>query len=281
MAGPSPKSLKVAGTVAAATTLILVSVITLQAFPSPIPPSAKCASTPNTSKAVTLLSKGINFTVSPNATGHAEAAFPFCINESITFLGAWNATQLTDTAVIPAGSTYTCPVQTCDSLNGSYNTTLFPGSYDLIFTTGSWPANITKVTITQPVELLFDRTTILLQSAGTQVIGPMHYLSWSVSIPPNAGRIAFYSDGKVNTGFSAGFMDPSQWASFQANQSAFNWTVLSWFIEASGGIGGPFLSSNPLLLVGPGTYTFVFYNDNTSQCVLQLLTPLWIAYTEG
>ena len=122
---------------------------------------------------------------------------------------------------------------------------------------------------------------ILLQSAGTRSHRPNALPELVRLDSTNAGRIAFYSDGKVNTGFSAGFMDPSQWASFQANQSAFNWTVLSWFIEASGGIGGPFFPQTPFFPVGPGTYTFVFYNDNTSQCVLQLLTPLWIAYTEG
>jgi hypothetical protein len=231
---------------------------------------------------VVLLPTNSSFSVLQPLSGpfwSQGARFPFTINESVTLDGSWNATEPTDAVVIAQNVSWTCHYMSCGQRTQTFNLTLFPGSYDLFFTLDPW-VNNTTVTITQPVEILFDRVAVLLQPSGSSVIGPMRYLSWNFSIPPSSSRVDFYSDNNVSTGFYVGLMNEAQWESFKENQSAFNWSTLSWGMWSNGGETGPlFFTSGQSF--GAGEYTLVFYNPNPYRSVLQFLTPLYLAYTPG
>lgn len=266
-------TLLIAAVVSAAVILLFAGLVLVT--PSGHPQN--CPNAPaQSSGSVALFANGTTFT--------APFVFPFCINTSVTLVGAWSASQPTATAVLFQNETqFGWPCPGCYAANGTYNVTLFPGSYDFDMLPENQSAS-DIITVTQLVELLYDRTTIVLEPTGTQTVNPSHYLDWTLSVPPNASRVAFYSYDSISGGFQAGLLNPMQWAAFLVNPASFEWGSLYWGASSTGGAGGelgPVLAWGGDLGAAVGNYTIVFYNDGTSSDTIQFLTPLYLAYNDG
>lgn len=211
----------------------------------------------------------------------ASEGFPFCLSQSATLNGSWSAPDPTAAAVLVPDTITMWPCPGCYARNGSFEESLFPGSYVVEFlsgSSGSQPPDV--VYVDEALELVFDRATIVLQPAGERVVGPQASLNWSFALPAGASAAGLSSSEQIQRGYEAGVMSPAQWTKFQSNESAFNWESLAWFALASGGGDGPILTTGPLNLA-PGNYYFVFYNDQTSSNAVDFTTPLYFAFTAG
>ncbi|MGP8135200.1 MAG: hypothetical protein ACLQD8_03535 [Thermoplasmata archaeon] len=205
------------------------------------------------------------------------ASLPFCITESVTFVGGWVASEPTAAAVLFQNEIqYAWPCPGCYSTNGTFNETLFPGSYGVYLMGGGTGGSVSVV---QPFELIFDRATDILQPTGTVTVSAGQTLSWPFAIPNGSSRPAVYSSENVSTGFYAGVMTPSQVTAFHADPSSFSWYSVPWFTYTSGGVSGPAIAGSMCAL--PGNYFLVFYNDNSVPSSIHFTTPLYLAYTSG
>jgi len=280
-----PEAIAATGAVVMIALLLLLPTISSSvpsgnATPKSVPPP------PPPPSPIVLVPNGTSFTVSvggcgPNASYWCgEAVFPFSVNQSVSLVGSWRASTSVWMSVIAQNSTPFCHPVNCGQSNWTFNLTLFPGAFDIVFVpgTGLQLTNST-VTVTRTIEVVFDRVTLVLQASGTAVLGSMKNLNWTVSIPANAKDIEFDSVETITTGYWAGLMDSAQWAVFERNPSSFNWTSLPWFSGASGGVGpGPVITTAFGLTLPLGNYTLVIYNPTPVAGVIDFLTPLYFAY---
>jgi len=245
--------------------------------PAVAQPAGTCIGPPqNGSQTVLFIANGTSIPVPVSVL----VGIPICVTESVTLVGAWVATEPTATVVlIPNATQFGWPCLGCYSTSGTYNTTLFPGSYDLYFDSY---ANAT-VTVVQPFYLIFDRTTVILQPTGLVKVSPWASLSWPFALPNASTRILLYSYEYINANasFYAGVMTTTQWAAFEANPSSFSWSTLAWWVGANGGGNGPSLATAQYVNLPPGDYFFVFYDCSSVPTTIHFTTPLELAYTMG
>jgi len=258
-------------------------VSTMVAFRSTPPPlSVSCLEPKNaSSREVTLFPQGDDISVRSGGFANSSLPIHFCLDQSVDLVGAWNSSQ----PVLPFVM-YTwilpyylgCDPQYCFHRNGTFAGPLFPGSYAMGFFTDTW-ANV-SVNVTQPMELVFDRVTEMLQPAGPVYLPPGGYSDWLMSIPSGAKDVGFdASQVDLNFGFYAGLMNASQFAAFQQSPSPSDFQGLSWGGWSNQGMGGSVLTSSCLdLHLAPGNYTLVVWNSSSGNGVLQFDDPLYLAF---
>jgi hypothetical protein len=206
---------------------------------------------------------------------------PFCLDESVTFVGSWTAPQLTQSMVLFPNSTsfdWPGPFSPVGE-HWTYNETLFPGSYDLYFYL--WNTTVGTVNVTSSLTFDFNRPTATLQPTGAFVVAPQGNVSWPFTIPESGSRVAFTSEGTVYGSFEAGVLTPAQWQNFEASPSSFDWLAAVWEGGDDGGVIGPILSADLPANTTPGDYVLVVYNPVTSPCTVNFTSPLYLAFTQG
>jgi len=269
----------VIGLALVSTGILVSSLAVFQATPAVPAPAVKCLEPTNgSSREVTLLPQGEE-TVRNGDSTNTSTLIHFCLDQSVDLVGAWNSSEPVGTFVVYAWEfpfALGCNPQYCFARNGTFETTLLPGSYILGFLTESW-ANVT-VNVTQRIELVFDRVTEMLQPAGPVYLPPGDSAEWQFSTPSGARNVMLgTTEVHLNFGFFAGLMNTSQFAAFQQNPSRLDFQGLSCATWSNAGEWGAIIGCSNLHWM-PGNYTYVVWNSSPGNGVLQFDDPLFLAF---
>lgn len=270
----------VVGLAVVSTAMLVSTLVVFQATP-PTPTTNCLEPTNGSSREVTLFPQGEKISLVSNGLPNSSLPLDFCLDRSVDLTGAWNSNQPVSpfalfTWQLPM---YTgCDPQYCFHRNGTFDGTLFPGAYAVGFFVDTW-ANVT-VNVTQPIELVFDRVTEMLQPSGPVYLQPGAFSDWQMSVPSGARNVGFdASEVQVNVGFYAGLMNASEFAEFEQNPSALDFQNLSWEERSTSGCWGSILSSGSSEFQWtPGNYTLVFWNYGAGSGTLQFDDPLYVAF---
>ncbi|MCI4355121.1 MAG: hypothetical protein L3K06_07135, partial [Thermoplasmata archaeon] len=182
--------------------------------------------------------------------------YNFTIDQAVTFQGRWDSNSTFDSYVYPTDvGIFFRPL--CNSLNLSFNQTLFPNDYTLWILPCDFSQNAT-VSITNAAELVYGFTTVWLGAAGSIGLGVGEFLVWNFTLPSNVSWMEFGAD-LVGLPPELGLLDAAELASFLANPGAFNFSTLIDY----GPPGPPVAGVVPGAAASPpaGPYAVVAYNS--------------------
>lgn len=227
-----------------------------------------------------------------NVSAEGAGGVGFQLGAPADFSGSWAATSPTSVFVInvSSGECVTGPPPP-PQLNETFNITLFPGNYVVLFR-GNFGTNVV-LTATQPWRATFDRGLDVLQGPEQIAVAPNGHAAWTVSAPGNASRFFIeYAMETTSCDFELAMLPPAAYRAFTAGRGPLNASgadVLELVVETTpeGTIScGP--SSGTTFFwweTGPFNWTssdvVVFYNAADFTTTLYLYAPLEISYLAG
>jgi hypothetical protein len=255
-------------------------------IPSPgcSPPSANSTIPPNGSTEV-LLPAG---DVLPIAH-FGSLVVKFTIDAPAELQGAWeSSTPLGITVLGNLSGMYSMPPIPEYSLGGElnqspWNVPLYPATWGIAaYPQGWWngsepvPAPV-NLTVTQPIEVVFDRTLTILQRPADLNVSAGSYVCWPILLPEEAQDVwlAMPPLPATNDQYTVAIFPQSLFLQFQTNRSAISssgvWEILQ-------GVDGYPSGYWCLPLHGFSGDLLVFYNWASSGTTLTVPHPMEISY---
>jgi hypothetical protein len=212
----------------------------------------------------------------------------FSISAPVDLRGSWVTPDPVAVAVFNTSTTYIAnngwPCPGCYALNGSFNSTLFPGTYEIAFA-NRFGQQSPVLIATQTIEVVFDRGLDVLQLPMVTNLSAGNYSAWPISAP--IGASSFWSAGVIATtgcSYVIAVLPPAVYQQFQVDRAALqspNATILS-SGSASTCPSPPVSTPAPVGPFGPLSITsgdtLVFFNSWPARVQFAVLGPIEISY---
>jgi hypothetical protein len=214
----------------------------------------------------------------------------FSVNAPVELRGSWVTSDALAVGMFNATTlnqaNYGWPCPSCYTLNGSVNSTLFPGTYAIVFAFPIGDGRENPVMIaTQAIEVVFDRGLDVLQRPMVTDLSSGNYSAWPISVP--TGSSSFWVNGLIATtgcSFVASILPPFVFQEIQVDRGAIESPNATLLISGYGSTcpNPPVSTPVPVGPFGPLNITsgdvLVFFNSWPSTVQFSVLDPIEVSY---
>lgn len=258
-------------------------ILALSSLPSPPKWDSVCPGVPTQFQPPTYLTPA-NPVILPKCAQYSprSGSIVFSVGAPVDLRGSWAASAPLAVAVFNVTTTvsYGWPCPGCYAFNGSFNSTLFPGTYEIAF-----DGHGATFVATQAILVTFDRSLEVLQPSLVTNLAGGNYSAWPIIAPPSASN--FWLEGLIGTtgcSYTIAILPLAVFQAFLNDRGAVNspgalllqsgWASVCPSPPVSTAVGfgtiGPFgLTSGD---------TLVFYNSWGSAVQLTVLAPIEVSY---
>jgi hypothetical protein len=214
----------------------------------------------------------------------------FSVAAAVDFHGAWSSTGplgvfvLNSSTILPPKF---CPFRGCGEANGTFNLSLFPGTYAVHFVRYGNASPERVVTVTQAFEATYDRGLEVLEPPNPGLsVTPNGYSAWPISVP--AGASSFLVAGSISVSgcnYTVAILPQSVFQAFQSDRNAINssgvhliYSSIWRWCQAPPAPNNVTLEAFSFPLTLASGDTLVLWNQSRSTICIAVLAPIEVSY---